>query len=88
MAGVWGLDVQQVRELGTNLDREADQIDGILSKLTGILNNTQWTGPDATHFRNEWQGAHSSSLRKVAAALRETAGMARNNANQQEQASS
>ena len=87
MANVWGLDVQQVRDLGTNLDREAEAIDGILSKLTGVLNNTQWTGPDATAFRNEWQSAHSNALRKVAAALKETAAAARQNAAAQESTS-
>lgn len=87
MSNVWGLDVQQVRELGTNLDREADAIDAILSKLTGVLNNTQWTGPDATQFRNDWSGAHSAALRKVGQALRDTAQLARTNANAQEQVS-
>jgi len=88
MANVWGLDVQQVRDLATNLDREADSIDQILSKLTGVLNNTQWTGPDATSFRNDWQGAHSSALRKVGGALRDVAQAARANAAAQEQVSS
>jgi uncharacterized protein YukE len=87
MANIWGLDVEQVRALGTNLDREADSIDQILSKLTGVLNNTQWTGPDANQFRSDWQGVHSVVLRKVAAALRDTAGAARNNAAAQESAS-
>ena len=87
MANVWGLDVQQVRELATNLDREADSIDQILSKLTGVLNNTQWTGPDATTFRNDWQGAHSTALRKVGQALRDVAQAARTNAAAQEQVS-
>ena len=87
MANIWGLDVQQVRELGTNLDREADSIDAILSKLTGVLNNTQWSGPDATQFRSDWSGAHSASLRKVGQALRDTAQQARTNAQAQEQTS-
>jgi uncharacterized protein YukE len=87
MANVWGLDVQQVRDLATNLDREADSIDQILSKLTGILNNTQWTGPDATQFRNDWQGSHTTALRKVGQALRDTAQLARTNATAQEQTS-
>ena len=87
MSNVWGLDVQQVRDLGTNLDREADSIDQILSKLTAVLNNTQWTGPDATQFRNDWQGAHSTALRRVGQALRDTAQMARTNAAAQEQTS-
>lgn len=87
MANIWGLDVQQVRDLATNLDREADSIDALLSKLTGLLNNTQWTGPDATQFRSDWQGAHTTALRKVGQALRDTAIQARNNANSQEQTS-
>ena len=87
MANVWGLDVQQVRDLATNLDREADSIDQVLTKLTGMLNNTQWTGPDATQFRNDWQGSHTNALRRVSQALRDTAGIARSNATQQEQTS-
>ena len=88
MSNVWGLDVQQVRDLATNLDREADSIDQILSKLTGILSNTQWTGPDATQFRNDWQSSHATSLRKVAEALRAVSSQARSNASAQEQTSS
>jgi len=88
MSNVWGLDVQQVRDLATNLDREADSIDQTLSKLTGILSNTQWTGPDATQFRNDWQASHATSLRKVAEALRTVSSQARSNAAAQEQTSS
>lgn len=87
MANIWGLDVEQVRSLGTSLDREADGIDAIQSKLTGLLNNTQWSGPDATTFRNDWQSAHSTALRKVAEALRQVADAARKNATDQETAS-
>ncbi|MBU1250727.1 MAG: hypothetical protein KJ659_11250 [Actinobacteria bacterium] len=87
MAQVWGLDVEQVRGLAREMDREADGIDQTLSRLTGALGNTQWTGPDATQFRDEWQGAHSNALRKVAGALRDTAQMARANADAQERAS-
>lgn len=87
MSNVWGLDVQQVRDLGTNLDREADSIDQIISKLTGTLTNTQWTGPDATQFRNDWSSVHTAALRKVGQALRDAAQLARTNANAQEQTS-
>lgn len=87
MSNIWGLDVQQVRQLGTSLDQEADSIDQTISKLTGVLNNTQWTGPDATQFRNDWTGAHTSALRKVSQALREVAQQARTNAQAQEQTS-
>ncbi|MEJ1229647.1 MAG: hypothetical protein WDM88_01865 [Galbitalea sp.] len=88
MAGAfWGLDVEGVRALATNLDTDGDQIDQILSKLTGILSSTQWSGPDADKFRNDWQGAHSTALRNVSQALHDTATLARSNAAAQEQVS-
>ncbi|BDZ39628.1 WXG100 family type VII secretion target [Microbacterium suwonense] len=84
---LWGLDVQQVRQLSSQLNQKASDIDGVLSSLTGVLNNTQWQGPDATQFRNDWTGQHTSALRQVAQALRDAANKAQQNAAQQEQAS-
>ena len=84
---VWGLDVQQVRQLSTQLNQRASDIDGILSTLTNALGATQWEGPDATQFRNDWSGQHSSALRQVAQALRDAASKAQQNASAQEQTS-
>ena len=84
---VWGLDVQQVRQLSTQLNQKAGDIDSILSTLTNALNATQWEGPDATQFRNDWSGQHTSSLRQVAQALRDAASKAQQNAAAQEQTS-
>lgn len=85
---VWGLDVQQVRQLSSQLNQKAGDIDSILSTLTNALSSTQWEGPDATKFRNDWSGQHTSSLRQVAQALRDAASKASQNASEQEQASS
>ncbi|WP_292727431.1 WXG100 family type VII secretion target [Microbacterium sp. UBA837] len=84
---VWGLDVQQVRQLSTQLNQKAADIDSILSTLTSALDATQWEGPDATQFRSEWSGQHSASLRRVAEALRDAASKASRNAAAQEQTS-
>lgn len=84
---VWGLDVQQVRQLSTQLNQKASDIDSILSTLTNALSNTQWEGPDATQFRSDWSGQHTSSLRQVAQALRDAANKASQNASAQEQTS-
>ncbi len=84
---VWGLDVQQVRQLSTQLNQKAADIDSILSTLTNALNSTQWEGPDANQFRNEWSGQHTTSLRHVAGALRDAASRASQNATAQEQTS-
>lgn len=84
---VWGLDVQQVRQLSTQLSQKAGDIDSILSTLTSALNSTQWEGPDATQFRNDWSGQHTSALRQVAQALRDASQKAAQNATAQEQTS-
>jgi len=85
---VWGLDVQQVRQLSTQMHQQAEQIQQILGQLTGALNGTQWTGPDAQQFRNEWESKHTPALRNVVAALNDASTKARTNADQQEQTSS
>ena len=84
---IWGLDVQQVRQLSTQLSQKASDIDSILTTLTGALNGTQWDGPDATQFRNDWSGQHTSALRQVAQALRDASQKAQQNAAAQEQTS-
>ncbi len=87
MSNMYGLDVQAVRTLGTQLNSEADALDSTLRKLTTALEQTQWIGPDATRFRNEWQSQHAVSLRNVIEALRATSTNARQNADAQEQVS-
>lgn len=83
---IWGLDVQQVRQLSSQLNQKANDIQSILSTLTSALNSTEWQGPDATAFRNEWSGTHTSSLRQVVQALQDAAQKAAQNATQQENA--
>jgi uncharacterized protein YukE len=85
---VWGLDVQQVRELSQQLNSKASEIQSILSQLTSKLGSTQWTGPDAEQFRNDWSGEHTASLKKVIAALQDAGQKASANASAQESTSS
>ncbi|HQY98532.1 MAG TPA: WXG100 family type VII secretion target [Propionicimonas sp.] len=84
---VWGLDVQQVRQLGQQLNQKAGEIESILGSLTSALNGTQWEGPDATAFRNEWSGQHTSALKQVINALRDASTKATQNASAQENVS-
>lgn len=82
-----GMDIQQVRQLSTQLSQKASDIEQILSSLSSQLGSTQWEGPDANQFRNDWSGQHTSALRNVANALRDAANKASQNASQQEQTS-
>ncbi|GAA3201602.1 WXG100 family type VII secretion target [Microbacterium terregens] len=85
---VWGLDVQQVRQLSQQLNAKASDIQQVLSQLTSQLNSTQWTGPDAEQFRSDWSGQHTAALKQVIAALQEAAQKASANASAQESTSS
>jgi uncharacterized protein YukE len=84
---VWGLDVQQVRQLSAQLNQKAGEIESALGTLTSALANTQWEGPDAIAFRNDWSGSHTAALRQVISALRDASTKATQNANSQEQTS-
>ena len=88
MAGSYlGLDPTAVRQLASNLNNVANEIQNLASQLSNQLHNTAWTGPDREHFVGEWQGTHMSQLHTVIAALHEASQKATQNANQQEQAS-
>ena len=84
---VWGLDVQQVRQLSSQLNRQAEAIQQALSTLTSALQGTQWSGPDAEKFRNEWSSSHTSALKSVINALQDAGQLAARNADAQEQTS-
>lgn len=86
-ANMWGLDVQQVRNLSSQLRQKASDIENALSTLTSALGQTDWNGPDATRFRNDWSGPHTSALRQVIQALNDAADKAQQNATAQEQVS-
>ncbi|MCJ1696299.1 WXG100 family type VII secretion target [Rathayibacter caricis] len=85
---VWGLDVEQVRTLSSKLNQEASTIQQVLSTLTSQLGNTQWSGPDAEQFRNDWSSTHTAALNRVINALQDASQRASQNAAQQESASS
>ncbi|MDY7540848.1 WXG100 family type VII secretion target [Cryobacterium sp. 10I1] len=84
---VWGLDVEQVRQLSGQLSQKAGDIESVLSTLTNTLGNTQWTGPDSESFRSDWSGQHTTALRQVIEALKNASQKAQANAQAQEEVS-
>ena len=84
---VLGLDVEQVQTLSKQLNQESQNIQQILKTLTGALNGTQWSGPDASAFRNDWSGSHTAALNNVANALQQASAAASKNASDQESVS-
>jgi hypothetical protein len=85
---IWGADVAQLKTLGTKLQAGSQEIDNQRSMLTKVLAGTQWLGPDAEKFRNEWNGEHVAALTRVSQALQQASQQANRNATEQESASS
>lgn len=88
MSSFVGMEIGAVRQLATQLGAKADEIDQLAAQLTQQLSGTQWVGPDATRFRDDWQSQHVPALRNVSSALRTARDAATRNADEQEQASS
>ncbi|MGX1163251.1 type VII secretion system (Wss) protein ESAT-6 [Arthrobacter sp. SLBN-100] len=84
---IWGADVDQLRQLGSKLQAGATEIESQRNSLTNALTSTDWKGPDADRFRDQWTGEHTSMLNKVAEALRDAGQKARKNAEEQSSAS-
>ncbi len=87
MSNFTGMDISGVRQMATQMDTAAGEIENLMSRLSSVLEGTQWVGTDATNFRSEWTGAHCGSLRQISERLRQVSQVARQNADQQEAAS-
>ncbi|QDW31203.1 hypothetical protein FFF93_016615 [Arthrobacter sp. KBS0702] len=85
---IWGADVAQLKTLGSKLQAGSQEIENQKSMLTKVLAGTQWMGPDADKFRNEWNGEHMAALTRVSQALQQASQQATRNAADQESASS
>jgi uncharacterized protein YukE len=87
MANFTGMDIQQVRNLSTQMNTKAGEIRTIMQTLTTALDNTPWVGPDQVQFVGDWKSQHCSQLNSVITALEDAGRRAATNADQQEQAS-
>ncbi len=85
---VQGADVAQLRTTATQFGKGADALEFSAKALHSLIGSgTQWRGPDAERFRNEWTGMSSRAIAAAVASLRQAADELRRNADQQEQAS-
>lgn len=83
----WGADIEQLRQLSSQLNQKAGEIDNVLNTLIKQLGNIDWKGPDSETFRQDWSGTHANALRQIANDLRDAAATTQNSAGQQEAAS-
>ncbi|RPF22921.1 hypothetical protein [Myceligenerans xiligouense] len=83
-----GLDIEAVREMANVLRQQAEEVRSTVQDITAQLGETEWMGPDADQFEEEWTNTHASKLNEIAAALENFAGTAEANAAEQEGTSS
>ena len=72
-----GMDVEQVQNLSRQLDQKATDITNMISTLNSTLQSTEWKGPDADQFRNDWNSTLSQKLRQVSESLKQASQSAR-----------
>ena len=87
MAGLYGADVDQLRELARQFDVAGNELLRSRKAVANAVQISAWVGPVAVRFRLEWDSAHSKSLLAAAAMLTARAQTLRANADDQEKAS-
>jgi len=83
-----GMNIEEVRRLGQQLQTQSQTINQLVSQLEGAINSASWLGPDATTFKTQWWPQHRQHLRAAAEGLHGFGQSALNNASAQEGVSS
>jgi hypothetical protein len=81
---MYGMNIEQVRQLGNTLQAKAEEIRSMVSQIDGQLNGTTWEGPDAQQFKGQWWPEHKNHLLTAAEGIHGFGQSALNNASEQE----
>lgn len=85
--GFQGSDPQQLRELASRIEHEAERMADARSVLAQLVQTVEWRGPGGDLFREEWTGQHELGARAAEESLREVVSRLRANADAQERTS-
>ena len=78
MSGMMGGDLAQLDALRKTFGDQVQAVESLRAAIDGALGSTQWTGPAADRFRNEWSGSFVPALRRLQEALTENAAIVAN----------
>ena len=65
MSGLIGGDVEQLQQLGDNLQLKQGNIDEIITAVQHALANTVWQGPARDRFENDWNSSFAPALGRL-----------------------
>jgi uncharacterized protein YukE len=68
-----GADIAQMQQLEQRLKQESSSVTELMNRIDQALANTQWTGPAADRFRQEWSNDFRKALMTLSNALGENA---------------
>jgi len=83
MAGMLGMDIEQVKNVAKEVEREATELQTKINAIGSKIIGAQWKGPDRERFVGEWN-AHKAQVTKVVDMLKKTAQDMKKNAAEQE----
>jgi len=85
MAGMQGMDVEAVDDLGTKMKLRAEDITRMMNEINSLITGSRaiWMGPDAERFRSDWESNLKNQLTNVSTALDGAGQSAKNNASEQ-----
>jgi uncharacterized protein YukE len=69
-----GGDIGDLQNLEGSLRRRGQDIQGVRSDVTNLVQNTFWIGASADRFKEEWTSQYSSMLQKLEKAMGDLAG--------------
>lgn len=88
MAITHGMNIEEVRSTGQELQRQSETLQNLINTLQQKVEGTTWVGPDSERFKNDWWPKHKQTLVNMVQELHGLGQSALNNASEQEQISS
>jgi len=84
-----GMNIEAIEKLANDLKTEASKVGEISGRVTKLMADakTNWKGPDADKFDDEWNSTYKSRMKELQQKLDELGTKASNNAKEQQSAS-
>jgi len=82
-----GANIEQMQQLEQTMRQQAEALQNIMQTIKGRVQATDWKGPDADRFRNEWDSTHTQNMNRVVQELQSVAGTVKSNWIAQQQVS-